>query len=103
MASLKSVPRAASRSAIFAIVAVAATVPMAGNAFALSLKVQMACASDYYAHCSSYSPYGSQVRSCMRGVGAGLSKRCVDALVAAGEVSAKEVARRGGVSETAAR
>ncbi|MFT3730760.1 MAG: hypothetical protein QM780_04930 [Hyphomicrobium sp.] len=95
--------RAASRSAIFSIVTVAAFVPMASNAFAISLKVQLACATDYYAHCSAYSPFGPQVRSCMRAVGNSLSKRCVDALVAAGEVSAGEVARRRGLSETAAR
>jgi hypothetical protein len=38
----------------------------------------------------------------MRAVGNSLSKRCVDALVSAGEVSANEVARRRGISETAA-
>jgi len=76
---------------------------MAGNAWAVSLKVQIACAADYYAHCSAYSPTSTQVRSCMRAVGNGLSKRCVDALVSAGEVSVKEVAHRRGVSETAAR
>lgn len=95
--------RAASRSAVFSIVTLAAGVPMAGNAFAISLRVQIACASDYYAHCSAYSPTSTEVRSCMRAVGNALSKRCVDALVAAGEVSSKEVAHRRGVSETAAK
>lgn len=91
------------RSIMLSIVAFAATLTVADNAFAVSLRVQIACASDYYAHCSAFSPTGSEVRKCMRAVGAGLSKRCVNALVSAGEVSAKEVARRGGVSETAAR
>jgi hypothetical protein len=95
--------RAASRSVVFSIAIVAAALPMASNAFAVSLKVQIACAADYYAHCSAYSPTSTQVRSCMRAVGAALSKRCVDALVASGEVSSKEVAHRRGVSETAAR
>jgi hypothetical protein len=75
----------------------------AGDAFAVSLSVQLACATDYYAHCSAYSPDSPQVRSCMRGVGSGLSKRCVNALIAAGEVSTAEVARRRGASRTAAR
>ncbi len=103
MGSLNSLARATSRSAIISIAAFAAVASASGNAFALSLRVQIACASDYYAHCSAYSPYGSQVRSCMRAVGNGLSKRCVDALVSAGEVSAAEVARRRGISETAAK
>jgi hypothetical protein len=75
----------------------------ANDAFAVSLSVQLACATDYYAHCSAYSPDSPQVRSCMRSVGNGLSKRCVNALVAAGEVSAGEVARRHGAAKTASR
>jgi hypothetical protein len=39
----------------------------------------------------------------MRAVGNGLSKRCVNALVAAGEVSSAEVARRRGAAKTAAK
>lgn len=95
--------RAASRSAAFSILTLAAGISMAGNAFAVSLRVQIACAADYYAHCSAYSPGSTEVRSCMRAVGNSLSKRCVDALVADGEVSAKEVARRRGTSETASK
>jgi hypothetical protein len=75
----------------------------ASDAFAVSLGVQLACATDYYAHCSAYSPDSPQVRSCMRAVGNGLSKRCVSALVAAGEVSATEVAHRRGSSRRAAK
>jgi hypothetical protein len=76
---------------------------MASNAFAVSLRVQIACANDYYAHCSAFNPGSPQVRSCMRAVGAGLSKHCVDALVAAGEVSSTEVSRRRAASQTASR
>lgn len=103
MASMTSVLRLGARSAGVSIVSLASLALIASNANAVSLRVQIACATDYYAHCSAYSPTSSQVRSCMRAVGAGLSKRCVDALVAAGEVSAKEVAHRRGISETAAR
>ena len=82
-------------------VALAATTVMASNAFAVSLRVQIACAGDYYAHCSAYNPDSPQVRSCMRAVGTRLSKGCVSALVAAGEVSSAEVARRGGTRTAA--
>lgn len=94
---------ATSRPLVVSAVAFAAVLSTAGAAGAVSLRVQLACATDYYAHCSAYSPSSPQVRSCMRAVGAGLSKRCVDALVSAGEVSAAEVAHRRGLSETAAR
>lgn len=73
------------------------------NAQAVSLSVQLACATDYYAHCSAYSPDSPQVRSCMRAAGSSLSKRCVNALVTAGEVSASEVSRRRGTALTASR
>jgi hypothetical protein len=66
----------------------------ASNAFAVSSSVKMACMSDYFAHCSSHRVGSSSLRQCMRNVGSGLSKRCVNALVAAGEVSKKEVSRR---------
>jgi len=73
------------------------------DAVAVSLSVQLACATDYYAHCSAYNPDSPQVRSCMRSVGNGLSKRCVNALVAAGEVSASEVSHRRGTAQTASK
>lgn len=95
--------RNASHAVFASSVALAGVTLMAGNASAVSLRVQMACASDYYAHCSAHSPNSPQVRSCMRAVGVGLSKSCVDALIAAGEVSVAEVSRRRGGSKTAAK
>ncbi len=53
--------------------------------------VEMACASDYFAYCSQHDPDGKGVRNCMRANGSRLSKRCVNALVAAGEVSKSEI------------
>jgi hypothetical protein len=53
--------------------------------------VEMACAGDYFAFCSQHDPDGKGVRSCMRAHGSQLSKRCVNALVAAGEVSKSEI------------
>jgi hypothetical protein len=66
----------------------------ASQASASSLAVQLACASDYYAYCSKHDPDGPGVRSCMRANGNKLSQRCINALVAAGEVSKAEVERR---------
>src|ERR1700712_3566591 len=91
------------RTVLSSALVLAGMTMMANNASAVSLSVQLACPTDYYAHCSAYSPDSPQVRSCMRAVGAGLSNRCVNALVGAGEVSATEVARRRGTSQTASK
>lgn len=57
---------------------------------AVSPAVKRACANDYFAHCSMH-PVGSKaVRKCMRAVGPRLSKGCISALVAAGEVTAAD-------------
>ncbi len=71
----------------------AASLPVS-QAHAISASVRLACAADYFSYCSQYSPGSSEVRQCMRANGTSLSKRCINALVAAGEVSADEVARR---------
>lgn len=63
-------------------------------AHAVSLSVQMACATDYYAYCSKHDPEGPGVRACMRANGLKLSRRCVDALIDAGEVTREEVMRK---------
>ena len=74
---------------------------MTGNASALSLRVKLACASDYYAHCSAYSPGSQEVRQCMRKVGLGLSKGCVAALAGAGEISSADYAKHRSASKSA--
>ena len=66
----------------------------AGNA-----RVNSACANDYFAYCSQHDPDGPGVRRCMRAVGRKLSMGCVNALIEAGEVSKKEVARRARASK----
>lgn len=91
------------RTVFSTVLALAGITMMTSNAFAVSLRVQMACASDYYAHCSAYGPDSAQTRSCMRAVGAGLSKGCISALVAAGEVSGAATSRRSGIKQTALR
>lgn len=103
MHALIAINRNAFHAAFASTVALAGVTLMAGNASAVSLRVQMACASDYYANCSAHSPSSPQVRSCMRAVGNGLSKGCVNALIAAGEVSAAEVTRRRSGSKSAAK
>lgn len=64
------------------------------EAGAVSPRVKLACAGDYFSYCSQHSPSSPGVRQCMRANGLKLSSRCVNALVAAGEVSASDVARR---------
>lgn len=54
-------------------------------------RVRSACASDYLTYCSEHDP---DVRKCMRANGRKLSTACLNALVAAGEVSKKEIAKR---------
>ena len=84
----------ATRLIIAAIVSAGSVAVMSGTAGAVSLRVQMACAGDYYAYCSKHPTEGPQVRQCMRANGPKLSRSCIDALIAAGEVSKAEVARR---------
>jgi hypothetical protein len=78
---------------IAVVMALAITMASA-QAHALDAGVKIACASDYFAHCSQH-PVGSPgVRQCMRSAGAKLSGRCVKALVSAGEVAQREVDRK---------
>lgn len=64
------------------------------EAGAVNPRVQAACTNDYLAYCSQHDPDGSGVRQCMRANAPRLSAGCVNALIAAGEVSKKDVARR---------
>jgi hypothetical protein len=59
-----------------------------------SKAVQKACANDYKRHCGEYGIETEALRLCMNRAGQRLTKRCVDALVASGEVSKQEVERR---------
>lgn len=82
------------RAAVTAIVALTALGGGHSDAHAVSARVKMACAGDYFSFCSQHSPTSPAVRQCMRANGLKLSNRCVNALVAAGEVSQAEVSRR---------
>ena len=89
------------RRTLAALLAVAATGVLTTQAGAVSLGVKLACASDYYSYCSHH-PVGSVgVRQCMRSHGPQLSKRCINALISAGEVSQTEVDRRRAASRAA--
>lgn len=82
------------RAAIVALAMLGGVAVPSGDAGAVSLRVKLACASDYYAYCSDHAPDSPGVRQCMRSNGLKLSKGCVNALVGAGEVSKDEVSRR---------
>jgi hypothetical protein len=68
-------------------------------ASAVSSRVQTACASDFMAYCSQHDPDSPGARKCMRANGLKLSQGCLNALIAAGEVSKAEVARRAGTGK----
>jgi hypothetical protein len=74
--------------------ALASLILLTVNAGAVDQRVSSACASDYLSYCSQHDPDGPGTRRCMRANGLKLSQSCVNALVAAGEVSKREVARR---------
>lgn len=61
---------------------------------AYSKAVQQACGADYHKYCGEYGLETTALRNCMDKAGHSLSKSCVNALVAAGEVSQAEVDRR---------
>jgi hypothetical protein len=67
---------------------------LATDAGAVNGAVRTACQADYFAYCSQHDPDGAEVRQCMRANGRRLSRGCLDALIAAGEVSKTEIARR---------
>jgi hypothetical protein len=58
---------------------------------AYSYAVQRACASDYKQYCGEYGIETEALRQCMDRVGPKLTKTCVDALVADGEISKRQV------------
>jgi hypothetical protein len=84
----------ASRAGFIAALALVAAITTTGSVQAVSPQVRAACANDYLSNCSAYKPESAETRKCMRAVGYRLSKGCISALVAAGEVSKSEIARR---------
>ena len=82
------------RATLAAVLTLTVLATSATSASALSLGVKMACASDYYAHCSQHAVGSPGVRQCMRAVGTGLSRSCINALIAAGEVARSVVEKQ---------
>ncbi|MGD9669563.1 MAG: hypothetical protein AB7U75_10970 [Hyphomicrobiaceae bacterium] len=80
--------------ALAAAVAMVALVGQSGTASAVSLAVKSACMGDYFSYCSQHAVDSPELRRCMSNAGPRLSKRCVSALISAGEVSQAEVSRR---------
>jgi hypothetical protein len=74
---------------LFGALAVSAT-----EAGAVSIRSKLACLSDFRAYCKSHKVGSKELRQCMNANGPKLSKKCINALVADGEISAAEVARR---------
>jgi hypothetical protein len=69
----------------------------AGSALAqhaYSDAVQRACASDYKQHCREYGIESEALRLCMDRAGQKLTKTCLDALIADGEISKQQVEAR---------
>ena len=82
--------------AIWVVVGFAA-LGFAGGAHAgdpYSKQVQQSCAADYHKYCGDYGLETAALRVCMDKAGENLSRGCVNALVASGEVSQAEVDRR---------
>jgi len=67
---------------------------VAAEADSYSKAVQHSCASDYKKYCGEYGLESTGLRGCMDRNGNSLSKTCVQALVASGQVSQAEVDRR---------
>jgi hypothetical protein len=76
----------AGSAAAVALCAAATLLSGAASAKDVSPAVKRACANDYFAHCSMHPVGTPAVRKCMRAVGPRLSKPCIGALAAAGEI-----------------
>src|SRR5215510_10878782 len=59
-----------------------------------SQAVQRACVNDYEQHCREYGIETEALRLCMDKAGLKLTKTCLDALIADGEITKQEVERR---------
>lgn len=68
------------------------------SSWAVSDNVRNACMNDYFAYCSKHDVDTPGLRRCMQSVASKLSKPCVNALVASGEVKVASADRRSGKS-----
>ena len=77
------------------VAAAVVTAALTSQASAVSLSVKLACANDYYAHCSQHSPGSIGVRKCMRAHGSQLSNQCINALIGGKDGDPRQ---RGGIA-----
>ncbi len=82
------------RTSLAAALSLTALAMPQAPANAYSLRVKMACATDYYAFCSQHGLESQGLRQCMNVNGPKLTTPCIKALVADGEVSQSEVSHR---------
>ena len=85
-------PRALSRAFGATVLLVAA----ASAVQAYSDQVVENCTEDYFAYCKQHMPESVEVRYCMEAHRNELSKRCVQALIDAGEVPRKYLIKKVG-------
>ncbi len=71
------------------ITAAAVAFCAAGSANAYSKKVEKLCEADYNRFCVQYTPGSTEVRRCFESNRKQLSRKCINALVDAGEVPKK--------------
>lgn len=81
-------------AALVAITALTGTATAQADTKKYSKAVQQYCNKDYKTYCGEYGLESNALRDCMNRNGGKLSKKCVDALVADGQISQAEVNRR---------
>lgn len=81
---MRSIRTAAFLLGIAAVAAATASVASAASG-PYSASVRRACKGDYNRFCPNYSLYSNELRRCMQAAGTKVSRRCVQALVNAGE------------------
>lgn len=75
------------RAVAIAVTASLMAVALGSPAHAVSAQVKKACQGDYKRLCPTYKVGSPQLRACMEAKQAEISSRCVDALIASGEVN----------------
>lgn len=72
---------------------IATAMAAAGGAWAYNAKVEQECKDDYFRFCPGYPLGSASLRLCMESRAKQLSRTCVNALVASGEVDRRRVKR----------
>lgn len=80
--------------AVSTVAAALLVVAVGPAATAYSSRINSACERDYYRFCAAYSIGTPELRSCMLASRRALSRRCIDALIAGGEVPRRYLPKR---------